>query len=364
MALPEANTRVLEDGDDALLENEQPGEAEVVGEGDDLGEEFASLDELAPEKPEDKAAAAKPAAKPVVGATTGATGEDDDLPAEFKGKSRKEIAKMYQEAHSTIGRQGSELGEYRRKADQVIQASLRVLQAQQAGQRPAAADVATAAKGLPEESEIFAKPIDSINRLVENHPIIQEIRKTLGVAAANDASRRAEVSGERFHRAHPDAQDILRDTKFREWVTASPIRRDLLLRANNQYDFDAGDEVFSTWKALHGKAKPTAGDTDGATDGASTAAAATSTGAPGEAEVKQAAQTLARARAAKAAQASAAAAAQAAAAPTGGASAAPSKGGKKLYRRTDVIRLMVEDPDRYEALSPELSLAYAEGRVR
>jgi hypothetical protein len=350
----ESQSRLLEDDDAALLASGETGnEAEIVGD-DELATEFTSFDELAAPAAPAKPVTAKPAA--AAAAPAAAASGEDDLPPEFKGKSVKDVVKMYQEAHSTIGRQGQELGEYRRKADQVIQASLRVLAAQKAGQQPAAADVA-AAKPL-EESEIFAKPIDSVNRLIENHPLIQEIRKTMGATAANETVRRAEAASERFKQAHPDAPEVLRDPEFRKWVSASPIRRDLLLRANNHYDFAAGDEVFSTWKALSGK-------TAAATTAATTAAAPAADGQPSAADVTAAAQTLARARAAKTAAATQQAAAQAAAAPTGGASAAPAKGaGKKIFRRADVIRLMVEDPDRYEQLSGELQVAYAEGRVR
>jgi hypothetical protein len=37
---------------------------------------------------------------------------------------------------------------------------------------------------------------------------------------------------------------------------------------------------------------------------------------------------------------------------------------KRVYRRTDLIRLRMSDPDRYEALEPEIRAAYADGRVR
>ena len=43
-------------------------------------------------------------------------------------------------------------------------------------------------------------------------------------------------------------------------------------------------------------------------------------------------------------------------------STAPSS--KKIYRRADIIKLMKEDPDRYQALSGEIMQAYAERRVR
>jgi len=37
---------------------------------------------------------------------------------------------------------------------------------------------------------------------------------------------------------------------------------------------------------------------------------------------------------------------------------------KKIYRRSDIIKLMKTDPDRYQALSDEIMTAYREGRVK
>jgi hypothetical protein len=36
----------------------------------------------------------------------------------------------------------------------------------------------------------------------------------------------------------------------------------------------------------------------------------------------------------------------------------------KVYRRSDLIRLQLEDPNRYMDMQPEIMAAYAEGRVR
>jgi len=38
--------------------------------------------------------------------------------------------------------------------------------------------------------------------------------------------------------------------------------------------------------------------------------------------------------------------------------------GKRVYRRADLIRLKMTDPQRYEALSDEIMTAYQEGRVK
>ena len=37
---------------------------------------------------------------------------------------------------------------------------------------------------------------------------------------------------------------------------------------------------------------------------------------------------------------------------------------EKVYRRADIIKLMKNDPDRYQALADEIMAAYAEGRVK
>lgn len=333
-----ANTRVLEDNDEALIAG---GEAQVLGDG----EEFVDLTKDQPkDEPAQEPVAKTPPATPAAATTPPA---DDDIPQEYRGKSLKDIIQMHKEAQQAIGRQGSELGELRRVVDTHIRA-----------QRPAAKPTAKPTPTPIEDSQVFAKPIETISQLIEQHPLIQELRQTMGQTAAETAQRRMESSKARFDAAHPDAGEILKDQAFREWVQASPKRREMLLDANNKYDFAAGDEVFSTWKALKGRAQPAA--TAPAAAAATPAAAAP--GQPTEAEVSAAAAVLARARTAKAAAGQAAA--QAAAAPTGGASAGKQQGGKKYYRRADVIRLMSEDPDRYEQMEPEIRKAYVEGRVR
>jgi hypothetical protein len=37
---------------------------------------------------------------------------------------------------------------------------------------------------------------------------------------------------------------------------------------------------------------------------------------------------------------------------------------KRVYRRADLIRLKMTEPDRYDALSEEIIKAYQEGRVK
>lgn len=329
------DARILEDGNDALLEAEPKTDEQV---------EFADLAELGKTP-------APAAAEPAVKQPAAQASDEDDVPEQFRGKSKKDIVKMYQDAHQVIGRQGSELGELRQKADFAIKASLEALRGRKT-EEPAK-PAATPATPV-DESAFFAKPYEAVSQAIADHPVIKEIRETLGRAAADQATSRASAATEQFNRTHPDAPEILRDPEFRQWVAASPIRRTLLQRAHQSYDFHAGDEVFSTWKALRGV------KSQQSTPAQSAPAGAPAAGAPSQADISAAAATLASARKAKADAAS-----KAAAVPTGAAAGAgkPS-GGKKVFRRADVMRLMEEQPDRYEMLADEIAQAYAEGRVR
>jgi hypothetical protein len=91
--------------------------------------------------------------------------------------------------------------------------------------------------------------------------------------------------------------------------------------ADAQYDFNAADELISTFKAIKG-----------------TRTSETVTAAK---EVRQTEM-------------------KAAAVDVGG----TGESSKKVYRRADLIRLRMTDPARYEALQPEIMAAYAEGRVK
>jgi len=96
----------------------------------------------------------------------------------------------------------------------------------------------------------------------------------------------------------------------------------LFVAADQQYDADSADELFSLWKERKTVAQQTA-----------------------KVEKQARKQTL------KAAN-------------TGNARGSAEGSRKKVYRRADIIKLMKNDPDRYQALSDEIMAAYAEGRVK
>ena len=104
-------------------------------------------------------------------------------------------------------------------------------------------------------------------------------------------------------------------------MKSSPIRLGLYAKADGEFDYDSANELLSTYKELRGiKAKQTtdAGETQRKSN---LKAASVDVGGSGES-------------------------------------------GKRVYRRADLIRLKMTDPDRYEALSGEIMQAYQDGRVR
>jgi hypothetical protein len=223
------------------------------------------------------------------------------LPEKYKGKSIKEIVNMHMEAEKLIGRQGSEVGELRKVVDDFIKAQTTTKQQLQ--------DEST------EEVDFFADPKRAVEKAIENHPKIREAEKLSSEMAAAKAFNELKTR-------HPDFQEVVADPAFQNWVAASKVRAELFVRADRSFDYDAGDELLSTWKERRQAAQQTVS---------------------GEKQV--------RSQAIKAATTTV----------SSGSDEAPSK---KIYRRADIIKLMQTDPDKYDSMQPEIMAAYSEGRVR
>jgi len=228
--------------------------------------------------------------------------EEPSLPEKYQGKSLEEVVQMHQEAEKLLGRQSSEVGELRKVVDDYIST-----QTQQAPQQQYVE---------PEDDiDYFTDPQAAVNRAIENHPKIRE-------AQQYTEQYKKQSSLATLQAKHPDMQTILGDPKFAEWIKASKIRTQLFVAADQQYDADAADELFTLWKERKTVAQQTA-----------------------NVEKQARKQTL------KAAN-------------TGNARGSSAGSRKKVYRRSDIIKLMKTDPERYQALSNEILQAYAEGRVK
>jgi hypothetical protein len=227
--------------------------------------------------------------------------QEPEIPDKYKGKSAEELVQMHQEAEKLLGRQSSEVGELRKVVDTYIQTQL-TQDTQQAPQQD-------------EEVDWFTDPDKAVDRAIQNHPKIKE-------AEAVTQQYRASTALSELQRRHPDMQQILQDNNFAEWIKASNVRTKLFVAADQQYDSEAADELFSLWKERQNIVQQTA-----------------------------AVEEQSRKQAVKAAS-------------TGNARGSNESAPKKIYRRADIINLMRTDPDRYAALQPEIMKAYAEKRVR
>ena len=228
------------------------------------------------------------------------TPPEDDIPDKYRGKSTAEIVRMHQEAEKLLGRQSSEVGELRSVVDSYIQTQLDT----------------TKENPEPEEDiDFFSDPDKAVERAIKNHPSIK-------AAEAQTQQYKQSTAQAALQQRHPDMQDILTDSKFADWIKASKIRTQLFVQADQGYDHEAADELFTNWKDRQ--------------------QAVGQTVATEKTQRKEAIKN----------------------ASTGGATGSSETKSRKIYRRSDIINLMQTDPDRYLALSPEIERAYAEKRVR
>lgn len=181
-----------------------------------------------------------------------------DLPEKYRGKSVDDVVRMHQEAEKLIERQGREVGEVRKLADELIKSQL----------------TPKVAPEKPEEIDFFADPQEATRRMIENNPRV--------IAAENYARQvQTEQTKQQFARIHPDATQIVRDADFQNWIGASKVRQKLFAQAD-AYDLEAADELLSTYKELRSVKQRKVDEVDTAVREQSLKAAAVDTGGSGE----------------------------------------------------------------------------------
>ena len=223
-----------------------------------------------------------------------------ELPEKYRDKSLDDIVRMHQEAEKLIGKQAQEVGEVRKLADELIKQNLGSRQQQTRQEEP--------------EVDFFENPQKAVQRTVDSHPDIIAARQ------ATLEMKRAQIQ-QKLANEHPDFGDIAKNEDFTNWVKSSPVRIDLFKKADAEFDYDSANELLSTYKELRSVKQKQSSDAGEATRKQNLKAAGVDVGGSGESS-------------------------------------------KRVYRRADLIRLKMQDPNRYEALSDEIMTAYQEGRVR
>lgn len=228
--------------------------------------------------------------------------QESTIPEKYQGKSIEEIVQMHQEAEKLVGRQSSEVGELRKIVDDFIKT--KVAETKQEETSPSQNDDSV------NDVDFFENPKDAVSKAISSSDEVKQMRELL-------AQQQQQTIISKLNEKHPDYIDIVKDDTFVEWVKASPVRMELLKRADN-YEFSAADELLSTWKQLSDVREVSKQDRKQQIKAASTG--------------------------------------------SGKGSGEPTT--RKIYRRSEIVNLMINDPERYKANVEEFDRAYREGRVK
>lgn len=238
-----------------------------------------------------------------------------EVPDKYRGKSVIDVIDMHRNAESALGRTANELGQYKQLTDQLLN-----LKRTDDLRKGGASEAELEEDPVPDISstELLDNPAAAVNRVVETRLKNDERKRQ-----AKEMEQRLAAQAEEFATKHPDAGEIAQNPEFVEWVQSSPIRRRAALMAYNK-DWQAGTDLLDEWKATHSEeSKPEEPEKN--LDEAKKASTV-STGASQTGDV-----------------------------PRG-----------KIYRRLDLIRLKLEDPEAYSdpGFQQEIMTAYQEGRVK
>jgi len=231
----------------------------------------------------------------------------------YAGKTMDDVIKMQIEAEQLMSRQSGELGDAKaelREQKQLVKALLDA-------QRSAAEATPNIDESVDFEQDFYSDPADAVNKAIENHPELIEARKERQIQ-----QQKHQVGI--LEKAYPDWQDRVADKTFQDWVGSSEIRTEMFRKADSDYRPDYAIELFDMFDKVNMIDKT---------------------------KEVQKQETAKRDKALKATT-------------TETRSTSDSIGGKKVYRRSDLINLQVTDPNRYASLADEIQSAYAEGRVK
>ena len=242
--------------------------------------------------------------------------QESALPEKYRGKSVEDVVEMHRNAESELGRRSNELGQYKRLTDELLDLKRRDDLA-----KGGAVQDEPAEEPLPEISstDLLENPTEAVTRLLDARDQRNEKKQR-----RRDEEAEMTAQQQAFAESHPDAQEIVNDADFVKWVGGNRSRALLGYQAS-QGDLVAGDALLTEWKESRSTEEPASEETE---------------------------DTLSDAR--KATTESV------------GNSPTPDAPAGKVYRRLDLIRLKLEDPEAYadEAFQREIIRAYAEGRVK
>tara|TARA_R110000796_G_scaffold95079_2_gene200102 strand:+ start:431 stop:1243 length:813 start_codon:yes stop_codon:yes gene_type:complete len=163
------------------------------------------------------------------------------------------------------------------------------------------------------ELDFYDNPGEAVSRAVENSNAVKQMQEFLA------KQQQQEVLGQ-IASKHPDYEAVIKDQNFIDWIKNSNVRTELLQRADN-YDFNAADELLSNWKEIKGVVDKTQSLNE---KDRKLQVKTASTGGKGSGEPVS----------------------------------------RKVYKRSEIVNLMINDPQKYQANVHLFDEAYATGRVK
>lgn len=233
--------------------------------------------------------------------------DDEALPIKLRGKSREEIAEMYRNLESSYGRMANDLGQQRTLTDRLLNLKRETDLANNGG------------KVEPpkiKSSDLLDDPGKAISDVIE-----ARLKAEREAEQAQRATLAQEEAARRFHTTHPDFEQYINSQEFKNWIDASPSRRRTAAMAARG-DWDSGTDLLQEFK----ESRTAKGGRDPNVEAARKAGLESGNSASANANQQQG----------------------------------------KIYRRTDLMKLLAEDPETYysEDFQKVIMKAYAEKRVR
>lgn len=247
---------------------------------------------------------------------------DNAVPDKYAGKTTAQVIEMHQNAEAELGRRGNELGQYKTLTDQLL--DVKRSDDLRKGGAPEE-DIPGIKIAEVDSTELIADPTKVLTDVVTD--ALNQDRENRNKDEQNSLAAKTQQA---FNDKHPTAGDIANDPEFIKWVQASPSRALAGYQAS-QGDLTSGDALLTEWSQVQDASKDV------------------------EDEDPPKKETNPNLAAARRASTESTGANQTADAPTG-----------KTYRRVDLIRLKLQDPEAYadEGFQKEILTAYAEGRVK
>jgi len=249
--------------------------------------------------------------------------DEDNIPEKYRGKTAEEIIAMHSNAESELGRMRNELGHMRS-----LVADLSQIKRQE--------DLGKVENDDDDfkvtSDSLLDDPETSISKIVQ-----RALKKELEPIRQKVESTEAETAESQFIQKYGDITETANDPKFQKWVTDSEVRlRDAV--AARDGDLAAAERLLDNWNdrqdLLKSLAEKESDDTD--TGGEKSSDGDKPRGREG---ARRAA--------------------------TGGeGSADASRGGKPLWYKHDVMKVLENDPDKYysESYQRQMIAAIREGR--